>query len=433
MKNIFLALLLTLLNFTCAYAWKGKVIAVNSPDSFVVLKDGSPMTVTLDGVSDQKKSAKILLDASSLSLMKDVDVEETGRTISGGILADIKIDGRSLSDAINADMSGEIPASSLTNGNNSNKISTNSTNINQRFIIADKIDASNIERELSSPHIETTSSEITTEVSSNKKLPSRPKVEQNISQKMPSQDTSLGLWPEKIHVQKVNYVTVKADQPDSYKIHQTDEESVLLSDNSMPPKREHDKSVRSSTLLKANKGFLKPKAHTETYIGVSLGPQLNTHEHSRVPYEDLGMSEGFSFKHFTPSGFGFGTDFTIAESSGKEGLIGNATNGTSYDYKKKTFMNYTLTGSLLYRFYSDPNFIPYVGLHGGYTLFSGPDTIFNLSDGAPVVGGGAGFLYKFDSGFTVGFDSRYLKTIGIKKDDPSGQLNTMFTAGYTFD
>lgn len=100
---------------------------------------------------------------------------------------------------------------------------------------------------------------------------------------------------------------------------------------------------------------------------------------------------------------------------------------------KKNFDTYSLTAALLYRFYTGTNFSSYVAGHAGYSLFSFPSTVFHLSDGAPSVGAGAGFFYKFDSGFTIGGDLRYLGHIGTKSDDPDGYLGTMFNIGYTFD
>ena len=164
-----------------------------------------------------------------------------------------------------------------------------------------------------------------------------------------------------------------------------------------------------------------------------MGTQYTTKSESEVPYSSFGPGGGLGVRHFFPSGLGLGGDLTVSGTSGTIAATSNATNGTSYDYKSKRFMTYSFTGSLLYRFYADSSFSPYIAAHGGYTFFDFPATEFGLSDGAPVAGGGLGFLYEFDSGFTIGSDVRYLKTFGTKKHDPTGFLHTTINFGYTFD
>jgi hypothetical protein len=428
MKKILFILIYILIPISCAYAWQGKVIAVNSPDSFVILKDKSPLVVTLEKSQESSNTPESALEISSLVLMKDVEVEETGRTLSGGILAYIKIHGEPLDEALNP-----APQKSAS-------ADSNSSEVNERFVADKRINSDQIHTANESNSSNTI--KLSTSNSKNGRKPETIIYTRDIQPESP-----LGLWP----VRHIN--PVKASQyhaVNNYSESYTIEKPASDVRNKMETMADHTEPVethghsKASTERKTNSykydppisehnGFFKHKKNNEIYIGGGVGPQYLTHGNPKVPYSELGVMGGFTYKQFFPSGLGFGSDFTIAESSGKEGSIGNATNGTSYDYKSKSFMNYTLTGSLLYRFYSDPNFIPYVGIHGGYTLFSTPSTPFRLSNGAPVVGGGAGFLYKFDSGFTLGVDSRYLKTLGIKKDDPSGQISTLFTAGYTFE
>ncbi|WP_027178750.1 hypothetical protein [Maridesulfovibrio bastinii] len=424
MKKILFILVYILIPISCAYAWQGKVIAVNSPDSFVILKDKSPLVVTLEKSQGGSNTPESTLKISSLVLMKDVEVEETGRTLSGGILAYIKIHGEPLGEALNPAPQKNISADS------------NSSEVNERFVADKTINSDQIQT-----GNESNSSNAIELSASNSKSERKPETIIHTRDIQP--ESPLGLWP--VHHSN----PVKASQraannySESYTIekqtsedHANQEITTEPVETVKPDNSEtsiETKTTKNNEPVSEHNGFFKHKKNDEIYIGGGVGPQYLTHGNPKVPYSELGVMGGFTYKQFFPSGLGFGSDFTIAESSGKEGSIGNSTNGTSYDYKSKSFMNYTLTGSLLYRFYSDPNFIPYVGIHGGYTFFSTPSTPFRLSDGAPVVGGGAGFLYKFDSGFTLGVDSRYLKTLGIKKDDPSGQISTLFTAGYTFE
>lgn len=438
MKKLLFTLLFLLIPLTSAYAWQGKIIAVNNSNSFVILKDNSPVTVTLNGVKEFANPIEGQFKASGLALMKNVEVEETGKTASGEILANINLDGKSLAKAImNTEdvFSTDNSSPSVDTTASTGEINSN----NSKFELADKIDSAQLEQQLNAPVAE----------NNMKAQPRQKAIHKKRYQTAMSQDTSLGLWPTKPAPQEDRYISKTSPEYETagnnsglYMLSQPVENQNNQSERRTTAKpitsgaialNESNQAIKSQKHFRQKNGFLKPKKRDEIFIGAGAGPQLTTHESSRVPYSNLGTMGGISYKHFFPSGIGFGSDFTIAGTSGKDGQIGNATNGTSYDYKSKSFMNYTLTASLLYRFYSDPNFIPYVGIHGGYTLFSSPKTIFNLSNGAPVVGGGVGFLYKFDSGFTLGLDTRYLKTLGTTKDDPSGQLNSMFSAGYTFN
>lgn len=453
-------LLLTLILFSMlicpAYAWQGKVIAVNSPTSLVVLKQGKPVVVNLDGVKKIRGSrAEARLKTSSIALMKNAEINETGKTSSGEILADVHVDGTSLANAVSSEDAKKTVQSTpyeaaTTNKNNSEYASVgeartpngDSDSSNSRFQVARKIDASQLEQRLTSPPK-------ADPIPAPPKVSPKPQTQQAQKQMVrtvsDSQDTSLGLWPARSSRKKVRYIDAGEQRRVERELSSNDKSESLYSAEKLSSaesvrqetaRKEYQQAVRSRKTVRQSTGFFKPKKRSEIFVGAGVGPQYTPHEESKVPYSDIGMMGSLSYKHFFPSGIGFGSDFTIAGTSGKKGTIGatsNSTNGTSYDYKSKSFMNYTLTGSLLYRFYSDPDFIPYVGLHGGYTLFSSPETIFHLSNGAPVVGGGAGFLYKFDSDFTLGIDTRYLHAIGTKSDDPTGQLNTLFSVGYTFD
>ncbi|SDL22237.1 Outer membrane protein beta-barrel domain-containing protein [Maridesulfovibrio ferrireducens] len=423
-----------------AQAWQGKIIAVDSSTSLIVLKDGQdPVKIKISGIipSPEVDKAKGKLECSSIALMKEAEINETGKNDENTILADVIINGQSLAqelikigvvqqignvsttpqpESANADKSESVaaPADNISENPTSNKIiSELSTNDDQ----------------ISSDHQYVAPAP----KQSYKSVPTQAPVIRYVQvQQQPQQ---LGFWPAR----PVQIIQPQAAAPSVTAPIATTTKTP--SDFRQPgdiAQEEYDLAIRvkKGRPLKKNQGFFLSKKKSETFIGAAVGTQYSTKSKTDVPYASFGPSGGLTIRHFYPSGLGLGGDMMISGTSGRSGSLAassNATNGTSYDYKSKSFNTYTFTASLLYRFYTDSKFTPYIAAQGGYSFFGYPNTDFNISDGAPVAGGGLGFLYEFDSGFTIGSDVRYLKTFGRKAHDPDGFLNTTINFGYTFD
>lgn len=436
-----------------ALAWQGKIVAVENPTTFVILKDGqTPIKITLAGVktSGDIDLAKARLGSSNIALMQEVEVREIGKSDTGTTLGDITIDGKSLAKELLDE--GVVQSTAETSPQPKKVVQSQPERPQEQAaappIIEDKATESSeqIVSELFPEPTESTASSKTALI---------PKAQHAQSQIAPVQPQiryvqvqpktqPLGLWPARPTPAVMYQPELKdAGNQGSLLAPQTTAAAGEIKDTTTMQKpgdiskKDYELAVRvqKNTRRTKNKGFFMPKKKSETFVGAAIGTQIDTKPTSTVPYSTFGAMGGASVRHFYPSGFGVGGDFYISRTSGKSGTVGasNSTNGTSYDYKSKSFNTYTFTSSLLYRFYTDPSFTPYIALHGGYTLFSFPKTEFNLSNGAPVAGGGAGILYEFDSGFTIGADVRYLKTLGTKSHDPDGFIDSTINFGYTFN
>ncbi|MFW5498621.1 MULTISPECIES: hypothetical protein [unclassified Maridesulfovibrio] len=449
-----------------SFAWPGKIVAVEGATSFIVLKDGqTPIKVNIPGVKvvSGLDAAKARLESSNLTLMRDVEVREIGKDDNGNIIGDITVDGKSISkelldEGIVQSTADAAPA-----------VDTKPVELPEEVTQPIAAEQAQTAQPRTSPTSEASASKITDDLLPEESPQSASEVTQTpihetiqqAPQPQPKQQVryvqvyqpqqQLGLWPgrpaqtvapqpgqQMYYVQQPGLQQNQAAMPTT-----TQEQPKQMQSPGDAAKRDYDLAVRvqKKTRRTKNKGFFVPKKSSETFLGVGGGAQAAMSSKSDTPYSSFGGLGGISARHFFPSGFGIGGDFLMGSSSGSSGTYGTTyfdngtinSNGTAYDYKNKNFTTYTFMGSLLYRFYADRNFTPYIAAHGGYSFFDYPGTIFKISDGAPVAGGGAGFLYEFDSGFTIGLDSRYLKTFGGKKDDPSGFFDTMFNIGYTFD
>lgn len=436
-----------------AFGWSGKIVAVEGATSFVILKDGqTPIKVNIAGVktSPGLEAAKARLETSNLTLMREVEVRELNKTDDGTIVGDITVDGKSLSKELLDE--GIVQSTAQTEP----AINTTATEIPEELTQpAAPAKQSPILQEDTAPATEANADEIVNELFPETSPQTPAQVSQAPTRKaaVPPQQAQqqqiryiqyyqpqqqLGLWPERP-------APAVPAQPAQVPVQTTQQQTApkqLLKPGDAA-KRDYDLavSVQRKTRRAKNKGFFVPKKSSETFLGASGGFQASMKDQSEAPFSSFGGLGGISARHFYPSGFGIGGDFIMSSASGASGTRGKTyydngtvnSNGTAYDYNNKNFTTYTFTGSLLYRFYTDKNFTPYIAAHAGYSVFDYPNTIFQISDGAPVAGGGAGFLYEFDSGFTIGLDSRYLKTIGGKKEDPSSFFDTLFNIGYTFD
>ncbi|ACS79946.1 outer membrane beta-barrel protein [Maridesulfovibrio salexigens] len=467
MLRLLTILIAILLLPALSFAWPGKIVAVEGATSFIVLKDGqTPVKVNIPGVKaiPGLDAAKARLESSNLVLMRDVDVREISKDDEGNIIGDITVDGKSISKELLDEgivQSTATPAPSV-----STKTDEQPKEVAQP-ITAEQAPSAQTK---TAPTSEASAAKITDDLMPENSPQSPPEAVQTpirktmpqAPQPQPKQQVryvqvyqpqqQLGLWPGRPAptaapqpAQQVYYVQKPGLQQNqaAVPVIKTQEQPQQMQSPGDAAKRDYELAVRvqKKSRRTKNKGFFVPKKSSETFLGVGGGAQAALSSKSDTPYSSFGGLGGISARHFFPSGFGIGGDFLMGSSSGSSGTYGTTyydngtinSNGTAYDYKNKNFTTYTFMGSLLYRFYADRNFTPYIAAHGGYSFFDYPGTIFKISDGAPVAGGGAGFLYEFDSGFTIGLDSRYLKTFGGKKDDPNGFFDTMFNIGYTFD
>ncbi len=464
-----LTILITILLLPAlAFAWSGKIVAVEGATSFIVLKDGqTPVKVNIPGVkaATELDAAKARLESSNLVLMRDVEVREISKTDDGTVIGDITVDGKSISkelldEGIVQSTVQAPPAIETTPVEIPKEVTQPPASVEQTPTMqtqtAPAAEASAVEiadnlfpEPVKQPAPQVIQEQIPEPVQQPRQAQPQQQV-RYVQAYQPQQQ--LGLWPGRpapaaapqsasqvFHVQQPGLQNAQASAPTAQQ--QSDPQQMQTPGDAA--KRDYELAVRVQKRSRRtkNKGFFVPKKSSETFVGVGGGAQASMTSKNEAPYSSFGGMGGISARHFYPSGFGIGGDFFMSSSSGKSGTYGTTyydngtvnSNGTDYDYKNKNFTTYTFTGSLLYRFYADRNFTPYIAAHGGYSVFDYPGTIFKISDGAPVAGGGAGFLYEFDSGFTIGLDSRYLKTFGGKKDDPSGFFDTMFNIGYTFD
>ncbi|WP_031483998.1 outer membrane beta-barrel protein [Maridesulfovibrio frigidus] len=466
MKILIVFIILMTIPFS-AFAWKGKVVAVDSATSLIILKDGTdPIKVHISQIkqSSHVDAAKAQLETSNIALMKDVTVKTVKNISKNEIEANVILDGANLNEKLVAagvafkvsepDNPAPVESQPLdqksaeeTTINPSMDSTPNEQSASEEVADANKPDAQEIISELSEPKPQLTEERAPQQIFDApppRQSYKAPAVRYVQVQHQPQQ---LGFWPSRpapvatlpyaaTPESEAQYDTTSASTAAPFAI--AGEEASSMKQAGDIAREEQELAVRVSkrSPIKKNKGFFTSKKRSETFVGASLGTQYTTKQKSDVPYSSFGPGGGLGVRHFFPSGLGLGGDLLISGTSGASGTIAassNATNGTSYDYKSKSFMTYSFTGSLLYRFYADSSFSPYIAAHGGYTFFDFPATEFGLSDGAPVAGGGLGFLYEFDSGFTIGSDVRYLKTFGTKAHDPDGFLNTTINFGYTFN
>lgn len=457
MKKTIAAFIIILLALpSIVIAWEGKVVAIESADTFIILKDdNTPVKVRLAGVmpANNISSSKALLESSNLALMKNVDVRELSKS-GDTTIGEITIDGESLTKNLldagvvqsqaaptaTVEINKPEPDSTEETVQTNNTVEQQNTKPSTEDILAE-LEGKSKDIEPESSTISRENSDKTYEVAPNDiKSDNSHTSPPQIRYVKVSQPQGLGFWP----VRQTIVQTPENAAPPSLPqyshstqpaaIHRPEAEDKKMQEPGDIAKKDYDLAVRvqKNTRRQKNSGFLVPKKKSETYVGGAAGTQFKMEPSGKVPYSNFGAMGGATVRHFYPSGWGVGGDFTVSSTSGKSGSISNSTNST-YDYKSKSFNTYTLTGALLYRFYTDPHWTPYVALHGGYSLFSYPDTIFNISDGAPVLGGGAGIMYEFDSGLTIGTDMRYLKTLGTKSNDPDGFFDTTINFGFTFD
>ncbi|WP_319760056.1 hypothetical protein [Maridesulfovibrio sp.] len=451
-----LTILITILLLPAmALAWPGKIVAVEGATTFVVLKDGqTPVKVNIAGVKPSKNMdpAKARMESSNHVLMRDVEVRELSKAADGTIIGDITVNGKSLSKELIDD--GIVESSAQT----APAIDTAPVEIPEEINNPVQKDAA------MQPAAEASASKIVDELSPQAAPPSQPVISQVSTrqavtppaQTMPAQiryvqtyqaPQPLGLWPGRptqvAAPQMATQMTPAQHSgfeaaPNSAQAINTQPTTQQMQQPGDVAKREYDLAVKvqeKSRRTRKPTGFFTKKRQSETYLGLNSGAHAVIKPKSDVPYQSWGTNDAISVRHFFPSGFGIGGEFKYSVSKGRSiSSYDNATNSTStYDYKKKDFTTYSLTASLLYRYYTGRNLTAYVGGIGGYAIFSNPSTVFHLSDGAAVLGGETGILYKFDSGFTLGGDIKYTAPIGTKSDDPSGYLGSSINIGYTFD
>ncbi|WP_320169809.1 hypothetical protein [Maridesulfovibrio sp.] len=474
-KFISAAVVIFILIPALALAWPGKIVAIDNADTFVVLKNGQePVKVKLAGVSPAAgmTAAKSRLGSSNIVLMKDVDVRELSSS-GDVVVADVTIDGKSLAkDLLDAGVVQSIAAAP------DSPTAQEAATVDSSTALPDAATApQNIPAE-AEPQKETSADKIIAELDPPAAQPETVQTQPVVRRQQPQPAPvsrpvyryavqpaqPLGLWPARPAAAPVpavspgissygsgnpsaSFASAPASAPASAQpstaaneVAQTagpaqSSDQMQVAGDIAKQDYELAVKVQQKTRIRKNGGFFVPKKKSQTFVGGGMGTQVKTEPSGNVPYSSFGAMGGVNVRHFYPSGFGIGGDFTMSRGSGTSGTVtdANATNGTAYDYKSKSFDTYTFTAALLYRFYSDSNWLPYVALHGGYSIFSYPDTVFSISDGAPVAGAGAGVLYEFDSGFTIGADLRYMQTFGTKSHDPSGFFDSTINFGYTFD
>ena len=452
-----LTLLITILMLpSIVLAWPGKIVAVEGATTFVVLKNGqTPVKVNIAGVkpSPNMDPAKARMESSNDVLMRDVEVRELSKTEDGTIIGDITVDGKSLSKELLDDGIVESSAQAPP------AIDTSPVELPKEITEPAAPVQDTASQATNAPATEANADEIVNELTLEQSAQAQAAAPQPVqqptfrpAQPQPGQvqyvqvyqapQQQLGLWPGRPAAQPVQqtYTTqqhgiqpVQQSSPTSAQ--QT--EAPRMQQPGDAAKQDYDLAVsvqKNSRRDRKPTGFFTKKRKSETYVGVNSGFHAVMQPKSNVPYENWGSNDAISIRHFFPSGLGIGGDFKYSLSNGRSGSYAlNSTDSADYDYKKKSFSTYSLTASLLYRYYTGKNLTAYIGGSGGYAFFSHPDTEFHLSDGAPLIGSETGILYKFDSGFTIGGDINYTTPIGGKSDDPNGYLGTSLNIGYTFD
>ncbi|WP_415717494.1 hypothetical protein [Maridesulfovibrio sp.] len=454
MLRLCTALILIIILPTMAVAWPGKIVAVEGPTTFVVLKNGqTPVKINLAGIkpSPELDPAKARMESSNNVLMRDVEVRELSKSEDGTIIGDITVDGKSLAKELLDD--GIVQSSAQA----APALDTAPVEIPKEITEPEKseeqtspppvanADASEITRELLPEPQKQETVHTPPQTTAQQPTHIQPQQVRYVQVYQPVQQ--LGLWPAR----PAPAVTVQpVQQPfTAPQVGKPEDRTVAPQAMQKPgdtAQKDYDLAVSVQKKSRRNRqptGFFTPKRKSETYVGVKSGLQAVMQPNSDVPYESWGAEDGISVRHFFPSGVGIGGDFKMAMSNGKSGSItfettdpttnSTTTTNSTYDYKKDYFTTYSLTASILYRYYTGKNLSAYIGGSGGYAFYDHPKTEFELSDGAPIVGAETGLIYKFDSGFTIGGEVNYTAPIGAKKDDPDGYLGTSFNLGYTFD
>ena len=439
-----------------AFAWPGKIVAVEGPTTFVVLKNGqTPVKVNIAGIkpSPELDPAKARMESSNNVLMREVEVRELSKAEDGTIIGDITVDGKSLAkelldDGIVQSTAEAAPAIDTTPIEIPKEITAPETAKEQETTPpTESADAAEITQELlPEPQTQKNVAQTPQQIMTQKQPEAQP--QQVRYAQVYQAPQPLGLWPARPapaatpQVMQQSYSTPQPMQ--STGAVATDQTMQKPGDTA---KRDYDLAVSVQKNSRRNRqptGFFTPKRKSETYVGAKSGLHAVMQPKSNVPYESWGADDGISVRHFFPSGVGIGGDFKMSLSNGRSGSITiedtnstdptvSTTNSTSYDYKNDYFTTYSLTASILYRYFTGKNLSAYIGGSGGYAFYDHPKTEFELSDGAPIVGAETGLLYKFDSGFTIGGEVNYTAPLGAKKDDPDGYFGTSFNLGYTFD
>lgn len=99
MLRLFAILITIVMLPAMAFAWPGKIVAVEEATSFVVLKNGqTPVKVNIAGVepSPDLDPAKARMESSNNVLMRNVEVRELSKAEDGTIIGDITVNGKSL-------------------------------------------------------------------------------------------------------------------------------------------------------------------------------------------------------------------------------------------------------------------------------------------------------------------------------------------------
>lgn len=463
-----LRLLVTLITIimlpAMAFAWPGKIVAVEEATTFVVLKNGqTPVKVNLAGVEPSKDldPAKARMESSSNAFMRDVEVRELSKAEDGTVIGDITVNGKSLAKELLDDGIAQSTAQAAP------AIDTAPVEIPKEVTEPEVVNEPNP----TPPTADAEASEITQELLPEpqpQEAPAPAPVQSMAQQPTYTQPQQvryvqtyqspqpLGLWPARpapvVSAQPMSQSFSTPQTTDSTGIDVSSHDSApMMQKPGDAAKRDYDLAVSVQKKARRNRqptGFFTPKRKSETYVGVKSGLHAVMQPQSNVPYESWGLNNGISVRHFFPSGVGIGGDFKMSMSNGRSGTFtvaasnsttsttnSTTTNSTStpYDYKKDYFNTYSLTASILYRYYTGKNLTAYIAGNGGYAFYDHPKTEFDLSDGAPIVGAETGLLYRFDSGFTIGGEVNYMTPIGAKKDDPDGTLGTSFNLGYTFN
>ncbi|WP_419779557.1 hypothetical protein [Maridesulfovibrio sp.] len=464
MLRLFAILITIVMLPAMAFAWPGKIVAVEEATSFVVLKNGqTPVKVNIAGVepSPDLDPAKARMESSNNVLMRDVEVRELSKAEDGTIIGDITVNGKSLAkelldDGIVQSTAQAAPAIDTTPVEIPKEITEPETITEQAPIPPTaNADASEITQELlPEPQAQVPDTQAPARNKAQQTTYAQPQPVRYVQAYQPPQQ--LGLWPARpapaVSTQQMQQTFSSPQETKSTGADVSSHDSVsMMQKPGDTAKRDYDLAVSVQKKSRRNRqptGFFTPKRKSETYVGVKSGLHAVMQPKSNVPYESWGINDGISVRHFFPSGVGIGGDFKMSMSNGRSGTFtvasSNSTTSTSnstttnststpYDYKKDYFNTYSLTASILYRYYTGKNLTAYIGGSGGYAIYDHPKTEFDLSDGAPIVGAETGLLYRFDSGFTIGGEVNYMTPIGAKKDDPDGTLGTSFNLGYTFN
>lgn len=324
MQKLTFILLFILMLPNFAQAWPGKIVAVDSANTFIILKEGqTPVKVQLAGVSPARDmvSAKSRLDSSNIVLMKDVDVRELGESSENIILGDITLDGKSLAKELldegvvqstaqtsekTLSAPEEAPAASMQ------KPAADSSETTDKLLAGN---ANDILSELSSEQDEIEPApEITNQQQAHISSPA-PAVQ--MQRQMPQvryvqvyqQPQPLGLWPAR-PVQTSSAVAVSQPMTQQHQelaaqtLPTASSQGTAQSSEMQSPgdisKKDYELAVKVQKKAKRRErtGFFVPKKKHETFLGASAGIQAPVKPKSNVPYSDIGTMDGVMVSHF---------------------------------------------------------------------------------------------------------------------------------------